>query len=55
MTVAARITVIGAGTMGHGIAQTAIASGFRGPLCDTQGDARERGVEALPACRHVMP
>jgi 3-hydroxybutyryl-CoA dehydrogenase len=43
------IAVVGAGTMGHGIAQTAIASGFRVTLCDTQKEALERGVETIRA------
>jgi 3-hydroxybutyryl-CoA dehydrogenase len=44
-----RLAVIGAGTMGHGIAQTAIASGFRVTLCDAQDAALGRGVEAIRA------
>jgi 3-hydroxybutyryl-CoA dehydrogenase len=43
------IAVVGAGTRGHGIAQTAIASGFRVTLCDTQKEALERGVETIRA------
>jgi 3-hydroxybutyryl-CoA dehydrogenase len=43
------IAVVGAGTMGHGIAQTAIASGFRVTLCDSQDEALERGVAAIRA------
>jgi 3-hydroxybutyryl-CoA dehydrogenase len=43
------IAVVGAGTMGHGIAQTAIASGFRVTLCDAQEEALERGVVAIRA------
>ncbi|MEO7660720.1 MAG: 3-hydroxybutyryl-CoA dehydrogenase [Pyrinomonadaceae bacterium] len=38
------IGVIGAGTMGNGIAQTAAASGFDVVLCDINGELVERGV-----------
>ncbi len=38
------IGVIGAGTMGNGIAQTAAASGFDVVLCDIKGELVERGV-----------
>ena len=38
------IGVIGAGTMGNGIAQTAAASGFDVVMCDIQRDYVERGL-----------
>lgn len=39
-----RLAVVGAGTMGHGIAQTAVAAGFLVTLCDAQEEALERGL-----------
>jgi 3-hydroxybutyryl-CoA dehydrogenase len=44
-----RLAVIGAGTMGHGIAQTAVSSGFRVTLCDANSRALEIGVERIRA------
>ncbi|HEU4710750.1 MAG TPA: 3-hydroxyacyl-CoA dehydrogenase family protein [Pyrinomonadaceae bacterium] len=41
------IAVIGAGTMGHGIAQVAAASGFRVLLSDVDRDALARGVHSI--------
>ena len=41
------IAVIGAGTMGHGIAQVAAAAGFRVLLSDLNRDALSRGVGAI--------
>lgn len=41
------IAVIGAGTMGHGIAQVAAASGFRILLSDVDRDALARGVQSI--------
>jgi 3-hydroxybutyryl-CoA dehydrogenase len=41
------ITVIGAGTMGHGIAQVAGASAFRVLLSDVDPDALARGIRAI--------
>lgn len=41
------IAVIGAGTMGHGIAQVAAAAGFRVLLNDVDRDALARGVRAI--------
>ena len=41
------IAVIGAGTMGHGIAQVAAASGFRVLLTDVDREALARGVRAI--------
>jgi 3-hydroxybutyryl-CoA dehydrogenase len=41
------ITVIGAGTMGHGIAQIAGASAFRVLLSDVDQDALARGIRAI--------
>ena len=38
------IGVIGAGTMGHGIAQVAAGSGFEARLIDTSADALEQGL-----------
>ena len=41
------IAVIGAGTMGHGIAQVAAANGFRVLLSDVDRDALARGVQSI--------
>src|SRR5215203_5115034 len=41
------IAVIGAGTMGHGIAQVAAASGFRVLLNDVDRESLSRGVRAI--------
>src|SRR6201988_5580948 len=41
------IAVIGAGTMGHGIAQVAGASGFKVFLSDVDREAVARGVRAI--------
>lgn len=43
------IAVIGAGTMGHGIAQVAAASGFRVTLNDVDNESLARGVRAIEA------
>jgi len=44
MTAIGRIGVVGAGTMGHGIAQVAVQSGYEVVLADTVQEALERGV-----------
>ncbi|HEV3076277.1 MAG TPA: 3-hydroxyacyl-CoA dehydrogenase NAD-binding domain-containing protein, partial [Thermoanaerobaculia bacterium] len=44
MTAIGRIGVVGAGTMGHGIAQVAVQSGYEVLLADTVPEALERGV-----------
>lgn len=41
------IAVIGAGTMGHGIAQVAASSGFRVLLSDVAREALARGVQSI--------
>jgi len=41
------IAVIGAGTMGHGIAQVAAAAGFRVLLSDVEREALARGVQSI--------
>jgi 3-hydroxybutyryl-CoA dehydrogenase len=41
------IAVIGAGTMGHGIAQVAAAKGFRVLLSDVDREALARGVQSI--------
>lgn len=41
------IAVIGAGTMGHGIAQVAAASGFRVLLSDVDSDSLTRGLATI--------
>jgi len=41
------ISVIGAGTMGRGIAQTAATAGYRVVLVDADADALERGILAI--------
>jgi len=43
------IAVLGAGTMGHGIAQVAAAAGIRARLFDVAGDAVERGLGRVRA------
>jgi 3-hydroxybutyryl-CoA dehydrogenase len=44
---APKIGVIGAGTMGRGIAETALASGFSVALLDTSTEIAERGVSGI--------
>ncbi len=41
------IGVIGAGTMGNGIAQTAASKGFDVVICDVQQDFVDRGIENI--------
>lgn len=41
------IFVVGSGTMGHGIAQTAAVSGYRTTMMDVDPEALQRGVEAI--------
>ena len=41
------IAVIGAGTMGHGIAQVAAANGFRVLLSDVDRETLARGVQSI--------
>ncbi|MBI4545676.1 MAG: 3-hydroxyacyl-CoA dehydrogenase family protein [Gemmatimonadetes bacterium] len=41
------VAVIGAGTMGHGIAQASAQAGFRVALLDTAADLVERGLERI--------
>src|SRR5215216_643626 len=43
------IAVIGAGTMGHGIAQVAAAAGFRVLLNDVDRESLARGVSSIEA------
>jgi 3-hydroxybutyryl-CoA dehydrogenase len=43
------LAVIGAGTMGHGIAQAAVASGFRVTLCDANQDALAGALQKIRA------
>ncbi len=45
----ARVVVVGAGTMGHGIAQVAAAAGYRVRLVDTASELVERGLERIRA------
>jgi 3-hydroxybutyryl-CoA dehydrogenase len=47
MTEIRTIGVVGAGTMGHGIAQVAVASGLRVVLVDVAPEALARGVERI--------
>jgi 3-hydroxybutyryl-CoA dehydrogenase len=47
MTEIATVGVVGAGTMGHGIAQVAAQSGLRVVLVDVDPDALERGLGAI--------
>jgi 3-hydroxybutyryl-CoA dehydrogenase len=44
-----RILVIGAGTMGHGIAHVAAAAGYAARLYDVDADQVERGLESVAA------
>src|SRR5437588_720680 len=44
MTAIGRIGVVGAGTMGHGIAQVAVQSGYEVVLADAVSDALERSM-----------
>jgi len=44
-----RVTVIGAGTMGHGIAQVAAAAGLEVSLQDVSEEAVQRGLDAIRA------
>lgn len=41
------IGVVGAGTMGNGIAQTAAASGFEAVMCDIKPELVERGIASI--------
>jgi len=41
------VGVVGAGTMGHGIAQVAATSGYRVTLVDVSAEALEKGVAAI--------
>lgn len=43
----AKIVVIGAGTMGHGIAQVAAMAGFQTTLCDLDAQSLERATNAV--------
>ena len=47
MALVETIAVIGAGTMGHGIAQVAAFSGFRVLLSDVDRDSLARGVQSI--------
>jgi 3-hydroxybutyryl-CoA dehydrogenase len=49
MSVIKKVTVIGAGTMGHGIAQVAAASGIDAVLHDVSPQAIEMGMAAIHA------
>ena len=48
MTITA-IAVLGAGTMGHGIAHAAIAAGYEASLYDVSAEAVAKGVDAIQA------
>ena len=45
----ARVVVVGAGTMGHGIAHVAASSGYRVTLVDTTDELIERGLSMVRA------
>lgn len=49
MTAVARVAVLGAGTMGHGIAHAAIAAGYPTRLFDVAAPAVDRGRAAIEA------
>jgi 3-hydroxybutyryl-CoA dehydrogenase len=42
-----RIAVIGAGTMGHGIAQVAAAAGYEVVMCDVDAEALARAIQSI--------
>ena len=42
-----KITVIGAGTMGNGIAHTFAQSGFKVQLIDISDDALKKGIDTI--------
>src|SRR5205807_8752683 len=42
-----RVAVLGAGTMGHGIAQVAAAAGYEVVMRDVNTDALARGVQSI--------
>jgi 3-hydroxybutyryl-CoA dehydrogenase len=41
------IGIVGAGTMGNGIAQTAASAGFEAVMCDVSAEFVERGVSNI--------
>ncbi len=47
------IGIIGAGTMGNGIAQTAANVGFDVVLCDVKEEFLERGVQNVSKIRKI--
>ncbi len=47
MTDIAKVGVVGAGLMGHGIAQVSIEAGYDVVLLDADGEALERGLEVV--------
>ncbi|MDQ6887740.1 MAG: 3-hydroxyacyl-CoA dehydrogenase family protein [Gemmatimonadota bacterium] len=47
MTADQRVAVVGAGTMGHGIAYVALAAGYRVALVDADPATLERGVQRI--------
>ena len=49
-----QILVIGAGTMGHGIAQVAAAAGYLVVLRDTDREALIRGIRALESSKNGL-
>ena len=49
MTIKPPVAVIGAGTMGHGIAYVALAAGYEVHLFDADAAARERALERIRA------
>jgi 3-hydroxybutyryl-CoA dehydrogenase len=49
MSAIKHVSVIGAGTMGHGIAYVACAAGYRVALADADAKALERGLDSIRA------
>ena len=49
-----RLTVLGAGTMGHGIAHAAIAGGFDTRMYDVSDEAVGRGRGAIELATHPV-
>ena len=47
MTEIRRVTVVGAGTMGHGIAQVVATAGIEVSLHDVSGELIHKGIEAI--------
>lgn len=49
-----KVVVVGAGLMGHGIAQTFAQGGFRVSVVDTTQEALDRGLKLMTSSLHTM-